>query len=278
MNHLLVPTDFSDNSWKALEYVIRLFQNKPCTFHILHIGDLSQSAINSNSFIFPSEKISPSLEEKLRSLFKRIKTLPINENHHFVSSQEYGNFIDIIRNTIAEKRIDLIVMGTKGASGIKAAIIGSNTGDVITKVACNVLVIPEKAQIKTPKETVFVTDYNHFYTYPILHTLTDFLQIATSNFHVLSVSNANIDLTVSQEKNKRYLREYLKELFTDTHRFHQIINKNTKAAVLHFVEDNQIDMLIMVAKNLNFFQQLLFDTTIEKLSFHTTVPLLVLHE
>jgi hypothetical protein len=39
-----------------------------------------------------------------------------------------------------------------------------------------------------------------------------------------------------------------------------------------------VGMLVMVAKNLNFLQQLLFDTTIEKLSFHSRVPLLVLHE
>lgn len=278
MNHFLVPTDFSANSWNALEYAVRFMQNNPCTFYILHIGDLNRSSVNSNSFAFPTEKISPSLEEKLQLLFEQIRKLPINENHHFIALQEYGNFIDIIRKTTVEKGIDLIIMGTKGASGLKASIIGSNTGDVITKVACNVLVIPEKAQIKTPKETVFVTDYNLFYTYPILNSLTNILQMATSNFHVLNVSNGNAGLTLSQEKNKLYLRDYLKELFADTHTFHHIIDKNTKAAILDFVDDNRVDMLIMVAKNLNFFQQLLFGTDIEKLSFHTTVPLLVLHE
>lgn len=278
MNQLLVPTDFSVNSWNALEYAVRLFKNKPCTFYILHIGDLRQSDVNSNSFVFPTEKISASVKEKLNTLFERIKTLPINENHHFISLQEYGNFIDLIRKTITEKKIDLIVMGTKGASGIKASIIGSNTGDVITKVFCNVLVIPEKAQIKIPKEIVFATDYNHFYTYPILKTLTEILRISNAMFHVLNVSNGSANLTASQEKNKTYLRDYLKELFNDTQNFHRIIDKNPKGAILNFISDNQLDMLVMVAKNLNFFQQLLFDTAIEKLSFHTTVPLLVLHE
>ncbi|MFT5736657.1 MAG: magnesium-transporting ATPase (P-type) [Maribacter sp.] len=57
-----------------------------------------------------------------------------------------------------------------------------------------------------------------------------------------------------------------------------IINKSTKASILNFVADNQVDRLIIVAKNLNFFLKLLFDTPIKKLSIHTTVPLLVLHE
>jgi len=278
MNQLLVPTDFSANSWNALEYAVRLYKNKPCTFYILHIGDLRQSDVNTNSFVFPTEKISASVKEKLNTLFERIKTLPINENHHFISLQEYGNFIDLIRKTITEKKIDLIVMGTKGASGIKASIIGSNTGDVITKVFCNVLVIPEKAQIRIPKEIVFATDYNLFYTYPILKTLTEILRISNAKFHVLNVYNGSANLTASQEKNKIYLLDYLKELFNDTQNFHRIIDKNPKGAILNFISDNQSDMLIMVAKNLNFIQQLLFDTAIKKLSFHTTVPLLVLHE
>ncbi len=245
---------------------------------MLHVGDLGQSAINSNSFSFPTEKISPSIEGKLNFLFKQIGRLPINENHQFISLKEYGNFIDVIRKTIDEKKIDLIVMGTKGASGIKASIVGSNTGNVITRVFCNVLVIPENAQIKIPKEIAFATDYNLFFTYPILKAFTQILHISNANIHVFNVSNGNAGLTIAQEKNKAYLLGYFKELFKYTHRFHHIIDKNTKAAILNFVDDQQVDMLTMVAKNLNFFQQLLFNATIEKLSFHSTIPLLVIHE
>ncbi len=169
-------------------------------------------------------------------------------------------------------------MGTKGASGIKAYTIGSNAGDVIKKVLCNVLVIPEKAEINIPKEIAFVTDYNLFYTFPILKTLTELQRITKAHFHVTNVSNNNINLTTSQEKNKAYLLEYLRETATNAYDFHHINDKSTKTAILDFVDDNRVDMLTMVAKNLNFFQQLLFDTTIEKLSFHTTIPLLVLHE
>lgn len=103
MNQLLVPTYFSVNFWNALEYAVRLFKNKPCCFYILHIGNLRHSDVNSNSFVFPTEKVSASLKEKLNALFERIKTLPINENHHFISLQEYGDFIDLIRKTIAKK-------------------------------------------------------------------------------------------------------------------------------------------------------------------------------
>lgn len=278
MKNVLIPTDFSSNSWNALEYAVRFFVNEACNFYILHIGDLKHSSVNSNSFTFPVEKISPSIKEKLNSLFLRIEGLPISEKHHFIALQEYGNFIDIMRKTVEAKKIDLMVMGTKGASGIKASIVGSNTGDTITKVPCNVLVIPENAKITVPKKIVFPTDYNIFYSYPILETLTEILYISKAKLEVLNVLRNNDQPTAEQKENKAYLQDYLTETFQYSHSFHNSANKNVKTAIQHYVAANRAKMVIMVAKNLNFLQNLLFDSTVEKVSFHTTVPLLVLHE
>ncbi|UWX54493.1 universal stress protein [Maribacter litopenaei] len=158
------------------------------------------------------------------------------------------------------------------------SIVGSNTGDVITKVLCNVLVIPENASFMTPQKIAFPTDYNLYYTYPILRTLTELLRITNADLQIFNVVQVNIPLTDEQEKNKDYLKDYLDETFPKSHSFHSVHNQDVKSSILNFVNDNQIDMLTMVAKNLNFLQQILFDTTIEKLSFHTTIPMLVLHE
>tara|TARA_R110000744_G_scaffold143190_4_gene255030 strand:+ start:1655 stop:2491 length:837 start_codon:yes stop_codon:yes gene_type:complete len=278
MKHILLPTDFSANSWNALEYALRFFKNESCTFYILHIGELKYSGVNSNSFAFPSKKILATIKKNIDSFSMRVERLLVHQKHHLIVLQEYGNFIEIIRKTVYEKKIDLIVMGTKGTSGLRTAVVGSNTGDVITKVICNVLVIPENAPLTKPKKIAFATDYNIFYTHPILNTLSDQLRISKANFNVLNVSQANGLLSSTQEKNKEYLQDYLEEIFVGTHNFHKVTNKNIKEAILNFVGENQIEMLTMVAKNLNFFQQLLFDTTIEKLSFHTTIPIFVLHE
>ncbi|RRQ50567.1 universal stress protein [Maribacter algicola] len=278
MKHILIPTDFSENSWNALEYAIYFFKNENCSFYILHVGELSNSEIKNNSFVFPRKTSSPVIREKLKSLFERIADVSTNDKHHFLALQDYGNFIDIVRKTVEAKKIDLIVMGTKGASGIMETIVGSNTGDVITKVLCNVLVIPENASFITPQKIAFPTDYNLYYTYPILKTITELLRITNANLQVFNVEQFSIPLTDQQEKNKDYLKDYLEETFPKSHSFYSVKSKDVKSSILNFVSDNQINMLTMVAKNLNFLQQILFDTTIEKLSFHTTIPMLVLHE
>ena len=278
MKNILLPTDFSDNSWNALEYAVGLFKDVPCNFYVLHIGRLNQSSAKGNSFTIPQPR-DRKIRKKLNLFFDRIELLPQNRRHHFVAIEEYGTIVDAIRKTVDDKNIDLIVMGTKGASGVKAAIIGSNTGDVITKVACNVLVVPEKATIVIPpKEIVFPTDYNIFYSHTILEAISEILDISKAKLQVLNVLKSSLLLTPEQEKNKGYLQDYLEETFQDAHRFHDAINKNIKTAIMQHVVMGNAELVIMVAKNLNFLQNLFFDSTIEKVSFHTTVPLLVLHE
>lgn len=278
MKTILIPTDFSEDSWNALAYAVGMFRDKPCHWYIVHVGNLRQSSVKGNSFTLPSGPIVSSIKEKFDYLFQRIAQLTINPKHHFIALQDYGNFVHVLRKTVEEKKIDLIVMGTKGASGIKETVVGSNTGDVITKVPCNLLVIPEKARLGIPVEIAFPTDYNIFYSHPILQTISEILDINKANLQVMHVSSRQKSLNPLQKKNKAYLEDYLEELFAKSHSFHTLKGKNVKTAIETFTKTENIDMVVMVAKNLNFLQQLFFDSTIEKLSFHTTVPLMVLHE
>ena len=70
----------------------------------------------------------------------------------------------------------------------------------------------------------------------------------------------------------------MKETFPESHSFHTITNKKVKSAIQCFVESREIDMMFMVAKNLNFIQQILFDSIVEQISFHTKIPFYVIHE
>lgn len=278
MKTILIPTDFSENSWNALAYAVQLYKNISCNFYVLHVGHLRNSVVQNTPFSFYNSDLDKSIKEKFSELFDRIRDMPANEKHRFIAVQEYGNMLTIIRNFVEDNMVDLIAMGTKGANGLKQAVLGSNTGDVITKVPCNLLVIPENVIYTLPGKIAFPTDFNIFYSHEMLETITELVQITKAKFEVVNISHLEINLNSEQEKNKAYLQDYLKELFPTSHIFQTLKNKNIKSAIEQFIKYEDIDMLVMVAKNLNFLQYLLFDTTIEKLSFHTTVPIVVLHE
>ena len=66
--------------------------------------------------------------------------------------------------------------------------------------------------------------------------------------------------------------------FDKKHSFHRITNKKIEAGVQCFVESRNINMIVMVAKNINLFQRILFRPTVEEISYHIEIPFLVLHE
>lgn len=277
---ILIPTDFSENSWNAIQYALEFFKKTKSTFYIMHINPLppysgAGTSIRASGDNFKDVILKESKAD-LKKLFKRIENeLPLNTKHTFVPLAFYDYLVDAIKRESEAKKIDLVIMGTKGASGLKRATIGSNTGDVITKVKCPLLAVPENATYTNLNEIAFPTDFHIGYDVKVLDAL---IEIATMNkaiLRILHISKKGEKLSEEQQKNKDFLHEYLIDI---DHSFHSLTGTELEAAVQCFTESRDIDMIAMVAKNLNFFQRILFRPKVEKISYHTDVPFLVLHE
>eukprot|EP01013_Petalomonas_cantuscygni_P040376 TRINITY_DN72305_c0_g1_i1.p1 TRINITY_DN72305_c0_g1~~TRINITY_DN72305_c0_g1_i1.p1 ORF type:complete len:276 (-),score=9.45 TRINITY_DN72305_c0_g1_i1:104-871(-) len=254
-----------------------LFNSVECNFYVLYVGTLLDTQTNTFGASRHIGK-EEGTKEKLVDFVDECKKHSTAVNHYFYALYEYGFFIQSIKKSLEEHYIDLIVMGTKGASGLKEKVVGSNAGDVITKVQCNTLVIPEEVVLSKPKEVAFPTDFNIFYAHGILSSMAEILQLGRGNFRIMNVVKDGDVLNMEQKKNKEYLFDYMEETFLNRYSFHTITNKSVKSAIQCFVESRDIEMIIMVAKNLNFIQQILFDSIVEKISFHTKIPFYVIHE
>lgn len=279
MKYILIPTDFSENSWNATKYALDFFKDTPCNFYFLHVTAITNYGATEFPLYASDDIIENTLlmqgKTALKSLLEKIKEHYSNPIHNFQLINTYNFFVSAIKEQIKEKGIDLVVMGTKGASGLSEIIIGSNTGDLITQVKCPVLIVPEKATFKPPVEIAFPTDYNIFYPSAILNAIDEFSAMFNSSIRILHIDKKDEKLTKFQLENK----EYLNDFFTDKkHSFHRITNKKIEAGVQCFVESRAISLIVMVAKNINLFQRILFRPTVEEISYHTDIPFLVLHE
>ena len=278
--NILLPTDFSENAYNAISYAIDFFEYKDCNFYLLHVNRIEGMLSGTENYMPTTEVIEeiytkPS-RNKLRQLLKVIsENHKANKKHRFYTLTDNYFFLESIRKHVEEKKIDIIVMGTKGASGLREYIIGSNAGDVITKVKCTTLVVPECAKYNDLKEIAFPSDFNLSYDINILQPLTDILKYAKGNLRIIHIQNKDVSLNTEQLNNKELLNDYFEE-FKPT--LHFLTNKKVEDAIQCFVESRAVDMIAMVAKNLNYFQNILFHTKVEKITYHTDIPFLVLHE
>lgn len=277
MKNILVPTDFSDNSMRALKYAQVLFSSLECNFYLLYVGSLLDTKKDTKSFQ-PLEDVTESTKNRLMALVKETRRHSIEANHFFFPLHEYGFFIPTIKKHVEENNIDLIIMGTKGVSGLKEKVVGSNAGDVITKVQCNTLVVPMQVEMARPREIAFPTDFHILYSIKILRPMEEMVKLGKAQLRIMNVLKEGDELNIDQRSNKEYLSDFMEEALPHAYSFHTITNQKVKQAIQCFVESREVDMILMVAKNLNFIQQILFDGLVEQISFHTKIPFYVIHE
>ena len=273
MKNILLPTDFSNNSWTAIVYALNLYSEEACTFYVLNSSELKvTSTLNmSNKLVETMHKHD---KEQLLELKERMESSYPNSKHDIkvlISSQDLTGAIN---TEITRHDIDLVVMGTKGASGVKELLLGSNTEKIINKIEkCPVLVIPDNFNFIAPKNIVFPTDFTRFFTHKELRTIQEIANLWDSKIRVLYIAE-KAGLSEKQKQNKEILKEHLNEKDS---KFHWKL-KSVKIAneITSFVEDYDVNLLTMVKYKHTYFERLMREPIIRKMGFHITIPFLVI--
>ncbi|MCA0932771.1 universal stress protein [Lutimonas saemankumensis] len=277
MKKILLPTDFSENSINAIEYATELFKDIPCKFYVLNVFKIpylaNEELMEHNATqlaALEEEMYDHSIEEMNRLLEK----IPENPKHNYETISDYNLFSLAVHQVVSEKEIELIIMGTKGATGAKEIFIGSNTSDVIMRNACNVIAIPENHSFKFPKEIVFPTDFMIRYSPEDLEPLLDLANKFESSVRVVHFSESDI-LEEDQIENKRVLDSFLKNV---NHQYYTLSNDDFEEGINCFVQSRaNIDLIMIIGRHYGFFERLFLKPKVRTLSFHTKVPLFVVH-
>lgn len=277
MKKILLPTDFSDISINAVQYALELFKDIPCEFFLLNVFRIPY--VTNEEFMGNDVGELALLEEKLqeasiKGMEELLEVLPKNKRHKFNIISDYNLFGNAVENAVKERDIQLIVMGTKGATGAKEIFMGTNTGHVLLKTTCNLIAVPEHSRFKAPKEITFPTDFRINYDLEDLGSLISLAEMYDSKIRILHLSHKE-ELDEEQKRNKKMLTSFFINV---KHSFHTLSNSDFEEALNCFTQSRgNIDMIVIIARHYSFFQRLFFRPKVRELSFHTKIPLFVLH-
>jgi len=275
MKNILIPTDFSENARCATQFALSYFADNTVTFHLLHVDFFPESSSGYDGYSSTATPLKSQTSQFLKEEIQRCQQLTTNPFHKFNPLVGEHSLIENIRRQVEEKNIDYIVMGTKGANKSNIKEIGSNAYEVITKVKCPTIVIPEETQYKNTTNLALPTDFNNWDKDEMMTILYETILIQKLNLHILQIKNKDQALTRIQQENKDSLVEFLnKEDYT----FHYLENKNIDQEIQEYVDEIGIDMIALVGRNLNFVQRLLFLPKSDNIDFHLKTPFLILHE
>lgn len=275
MKKILLPTDFSENSYEAIDYALRIFKNVTCKFYLTHTYMPpvynAEYLVGSPGLIGLGDVMQETSMTQLEKLQNHLEKQYKNPNHSFITHSAFNTLLNEVLETVESEDIDMVVMGTKGATGAAEILFGTNTVHILKKAKCPVLVVPPNFKYENPLEVLFPTDFEIAYNKKILAPLLDIADEHGSQINVLHVSTG-YDLTPDQEKQKKDLGELLgtKVLFHDVPS-NEIIN-----AINDFQTKEKINLLVMIKNKHTFIERLFIEPTIKKIGFHVTIPFLVL--
>ena len=276
MKKILLPTDFSDNSWNAIKYALQLFKDQECNFVLLNTYtpiiyqvEFLQASSAQLGVIDAMKKVS---QKGLDGLQKKINKDFKNPKHTFSQISAFNSLTAEIDDLYLNNIMDIIVMGTKGTSGVTGVLFGSNTIHVIKNAKCPVMAIPSDFTFETPHEILFPTDYEIHYQEAHLKPIIEIAQKHISRVNILHVYNRN-GLTDVQEKNKSILETSMKKV---AHLFHDVKNQNVPEAITNFQLKSRVNLLVMINNKHSFFENLFFKSTINQIGFHLNIPLMVI--
>ncbi|MBI1316236.1 hypothetical protein GC167_05175 [bacterium] len=268
MKTILVPTDFSANADKALDFALDIAPKMGAKLHIFNAFDLPYSQnVMTTSLL---DALRESSEAGLKELAKRIEGRGVV----FVTESKLGNPISVSRELVRREKVDLLILGTRGASGIEEVLIGSNAAAILHAVDCPVLAIPSHSKPEPIQDIAFATDGNTKGETLALPRLKMLAEVFGARIHILHVFDPeSTELSVINEAHYRKQLEGVDLLFALVEK-----NKSIEKSILEYAENNNIDVLALLARRYGFLQSLFHNSLTSRIAYHSRLPFLTLHE
>ena len=275
MKNILVPTDFSDNAFNAIRYAVQLYKGQETTFYLLHTYTPPIFQVEylfySPSQVGLGDPYQVKAIKQLQELKERLQREFDNPKYTFVTRAAFNTLTDEVLNMTLNERIDLIVMGTKGVTGAKEILFGTNTIQVINKATCPVIAVPSGFEFEAPKSILFPTDYVINFDNEQLQQLLEISKKNDADVDVIHVS-AGYELTKDQEKNKQKLNSVLDKI---NHQFHNLPDQGVIDAINQFLSKKKMNLLVMVRNKNTFLERLFVEPVIKKIGININIPFMV---
>lgn len=270
MLNILVPTDFSPLSKIASNFAVKIAAQLDGNITFLHVLTITEPVrVSMHEKMKKLEDDMVRIAERdIHKLVKDVtKTLdePIPTKNVVVRSSD---FVSTLNKESKRLRSGLIVMGTKGATGLKKAMLGSNTTSVIEGSHIPVLVVPDKARFKGFHDIVYACDMKD--PERELKLLLAYAEKFDSVIHLVHVTSSGRKIEELEEKMEKVLQKLKAKNVASV----VLLDDDVEAAIEQYLNVNKASLLAMFTHKLSFIERIFDKGMTRKVAFHSSVPLL----
>jgi len=248
---ILVPTDFSENAWVALQYAANLAADTKMQLKIIHVYNQTENAATDQM-------------NTLRSQFNdQFPSIDFN------GSCLKGSLNENINQLLRDESYKLIIMGTKGATRLKSVFLGSNTMNIISQSPIPVIAIPENVNYILSKVGL-LSNYKNI-EIDVMKKAIDVLP----NSFILTLLHVRED----ENEDEEVILDAWKEVVKDKTNLKKVecrigIGFGVNSIVNAMIKEEKIDLLIATNNGKSFFRTLFNRNLIKTIAMRPQIPVL----
>jgi len=267
MKTLLIPTDFSKNADHAAHFGLALAQKTKARVVLLNSYELPYAdTVMTTSLLEVMRKNS---NEQLEALKKKYNEAYPEIEIDVMSSM--NNSIRAIKTHAERLGVDLVVMGTKGATGLQEVLIGSTTASVLSGNVCPVLAIPQDAKLETIEHAAFFIDGRIGKNDgKALDFLSAFLGVIDATLNVVHVYG-DVEEIIEEP-------ELLGKHLTRPYTFGNVYAPEVEEGMAKYIDEHDIQLAVMLKRKYTFIERLFHRSQTASMANHSHIPLLAIQE
>ncbi len=273
MLHILLPTDFSDQSWKAMSFASQLYRDTPVHFHLVHAVPVPVA--QSEVAVIPDmTEFVDGAKQGLNKWQERFEELEHHDNSLFSPSVLLGSVADAISRLEVEfANNTIIVMGTKGASGLIEFFLGSTTTHLISHSNSTMIIVPEAAQLKPIEHVILAIDNEGIHHKREIQPLIDVLAQRDCRLKIVHVQSDSETVLEAGSTTQLRLNQYLTEV---DHAYDTLEGAYREDALNQYAVKDGAGLIALLKRDHGFWGNLFHRSLTKSMAFYGDIPLLIL--
>ncbi len=276
MKKILVPTDFSKTAAMATDVAFDIAKRSGASITLLHvIEEATGGSFNVEGQIAGSNMVDRlftlKLIEKAKSQMEKVVKDPKYSAVKVDGELRVGNPYHGMRTIIAEQKVDLIIMGTAGQTGVSNMLIGSNTEKVIRNSHCPVLTVQKKPVTGDFKNIVYATAMSkdeEVFSRIVKNTQ----QIYNAKIHLVRINTPG-DFQRDQVV-RDYMEKFAKRLGLKNYTINIYNDLSIEEGVIRFSDYIDADLIAMATHGRSGFAHVIAGSVAEEVASHSRRPVL----
>ncbi len=244
MKRILVPCDFSAPSREAFKLAVNIASmtgGEVSVLHVIQIPLLYDPTLAGASALAVDPLFLSQIEEDAKKQFVKMKNGLAGTVKTSIQISQ-GTVVSALKRIIESQKIDLIIMGTTGASGLQEIFIGSTTERVVRHSPVPVLAVRTAPAIHSIKKILLPTTLG-LNQAEFVGKVKELLYFFDATLHILLI-NTPLNFRSDLEA-KASLEEFVEHYKLKDCKLHFRNYRNAEEGIIKFARDEQIDLIAM---------------------------------